>query len=297
MKAKEFRGSLCAISSGFLYGSVGYFGVSVIKAAFSVPNMLFWRFFIASLFMVFIIVFSPKNTYPNTLKDIMRAFVNGALFYGLSTMLYFFACPYIGSGLAMVVFFTYPAMVMLLNYLIYGHHIPRIYYLAIITILFGLTFFVDRNHMEFNLLGIVLSILSAVLYAAYIVSSKSNTKLSTNVSTLTVCLGCMTTSIILALYDHSFVIPSGMDVWINLLGIGILATTLPILLLLRGLNYISSVKSSILSVLEPVFVLILGVVLLHEPMKGQYILGVISVLTGALIALFAQQQAIIEKRK
>lgn len=288
MISKEHRGSLYAIASGFLYGFVGYFGVSVIQASISVTNMLFWRFFISSLVIGMILIGQIKYA-KSPPKDLLIAFGNGAFFYGLSTMLYFFACPYIGSGLAMVIFFTYPAIVMILNHFLYGQKIPTIYYYAISIIIIGMCLFIDTNEVKLDLVGITLSILSAFLYAAYMVSSKRISTLPPNTSTLMVCLGCMATSLVFSLMNHSFSVPTTLPVWLNLLGISIISTTLPILLLLYSLNYISSEKASILSVLEPVFVLIFGVTLLGEPMKLLYVLGVIIVLTGALLTLFSQK--------
>jgi drug/metabolite transporter (DMT)-like permease len=288
MISKEQRGSLYAITSGFLYGFVGYFGVSVVQSSISVTNMLFWRFFISSIVIGVVTFWQIKQT-KSSRKDIFIAFGNGAIFYGLSTMLYFFACPFIGSGLSMVIFFTYPAMVMLLNYFFYEQKIPSLYYYAIVIIIAGMSLFIDTNKMKFDLIGIALSTLSALLYAAYIISSKKIATLPPNLSTLMVCLGCMVTCLIFSLVNHSFVIPTTLPVWLNLLGISILSTTVPILLFLYSLNYISSEKASILSVLEPIFVLIFGVTLLGEPMQRAYLFGVIIVLTGALITLFSER--------
>ena len=204
-------------------------------------------------------------------------------------MLYFYACPYIGSGLAMVIFFTYPAMVMLLNHFLYGQKMPTIYYYAILIIITGMCLFIDTNEVKLDVIGIALSISSAFLYAGYMVSSKKISTLAPDISTFMVCLGCMSTSLVLSLVNHSFSVPTTLPVWIDLFGIGIIATTLPILLLLYSLNYISSEKASILSVLEPVFVLIFGVTLLGEPMKMQYLFGVSIVLFGALLTLYNQQ--------
>jgi drug/metabolite transporter (DMT)-like permease len=289
MISNEHRGSLYAILSGLLYGFVGYFGVSAINESISVTNMLFWRFLIASLIIVFIIIFQLKRI-PYARKDMVTAFMNGAVFYGLSSMIYFYACPYIGSGLAMVIFFTYPAMIMLLNYFLYGNKIPTVYYFSVVIFVGGMCLFVDINEVRFDIIGIVLSIVSAMFYAGYIVSSKQITALHPYISTLMVCLGCTTTCLFLSLMNHSLIIPSTLHTWANLFGIGIISTTAPILLLLYSLNYISSEKTAILSVLEPVFVLIFGITLLDEPMKLQYVFGVIIVLAGALLTLFSQHK-------
>lgn len=289
MISTEYRGSIYAILSGFLYGFAGYFGVSVIRLSISVTNMLFWRFFISSLIIGGVALTLQLKRTQYSRKEMGIAFANGAVFYGLSSMIYFFGCPYIGTGLATAIFFTYPAMIILLNHFLYGKKIPTIYYFAVVIITAGICFFIDPNEMRFDIVGIALSILSAFVYAGYIVSCKKITSLSPLISTLMVCLGCMTTFLFLSLANHSFTIPSTASIWFNLLGISVLSTTAPILLLLYSLNYINAEKTAILSVLEPIFVLIFGITLLGEPMKLQYIFGVIIVLTGAMLTLFSQQ--------
>lgn len=287
MNSLEQRGSLYAILSGFLYGFIGYFGLSAIHDNLSASTMLFWRFLISSVF-IFIIVIPQIKTITHHWRTIRIAFLGGFFFYGTSTLLYFYASLYIGSGFSMVIFFTYPVIIMLINYFFYGQLIPNIYYLAIFIILLGMVLLIDMNQLGFDLLGLGLGMASSFFYACYIISSKKNS-MPPNLSTLMVCLGCMTTSLIVSYFDNSFAIPQSLTTWLNLLGIGVVATVIPILLMLHSLKYISSERASILSVLEPVFVVIFGVVLLGEPLKPSHALGVVLVLIGALITLFSQK--------
>lgn len=287
MNSLEKRGSIYAILSGFLYGFIGYFGLSAIHGDLSASTMLFWRFLISSM-LIFIIILPQIKTVKREYKPMLIAFLAGVFFYGLSTLLYFYASLYIGSGLSMVIFFTYPVLIMLLNYFFYGQAIPKVYYLAILVILLGMLLLIDMNEIGFDLVGIALGIASSFFYACYIISSKKNV-MSPNVSTLMVCLGCMTTSFIVSYLDNSLALPQSIDTWLNLLGIGVVATVIPILLMLHSLKYISSERASILSVLEPVFVVIFGVVLLGETLKPWHALGVVFVLIGALITLFSHK--------
>ncbi|RUR08498.1 DMT family transporter [Legionella sp. km772] len=287
MNSLEQRGSVYAILSGFLYGFIGYFGLSAINNHLSASTMLFWRFLISSLLMALIVIPQLKRLKLQR-KQVLIAFGGGVFYYGISTLLYFYASLYIGSGLSMVIFFTYPVIIMILNYFFYGHTIPKIYYLAILIILFGMLLMIDMEQVGFDLIGITLGLASSFFYACYIVSSKKN-EMPPNVSTSMVCLGCMTTSFIVSYFDHSLAVPQNMDTWINLLGIGVIATVVPILLMLHSLKYISSEKASILSVLEPVFVVIFGVILLGETLQPWHALGVVLVLLGALITLFSHQ--------
>ena len=66
---------------------------------------------------------------------------------------------------------------------------------------------------------------------------------------------------------------------------GIICTALPILFFLESLKYISSEKASMLTVLEPIFVVIFGVILMHEPITFIQIIGIITILLGALLTL------------
>lgn len=286
----EHRGSLYAILSGFLYGFIGYFGLSAIHGHMTASTMLFWRFLIASI--VILVMMLPKiKSSEDSYKNMARALFIGIFYYGISTWFYFLSSRYIGSGLAMVIYFTYPVLIMLFNYFFYGQSIPPVYYLAIFIILVGMIFMVDVHALSFNLHGILFGMASAFFYACYIMGSKKN-KLSPNMSTLMVCLGCMVTNLVFSGITHTLSLPESPTVWLHLLGIGIIATAVPTLLMLHSLNYISSEKASILSVLEPVFVVILGVVLLNEPLRFLGALGVILVLAGALITLFSHKIAL-----
>jgi len=287
MMSQDHRGSLYAILSGFLYGFIGYFGISAINGNLSTSNMLFWRFLISSSVILVFLIPQIKNI-KDSFGQMFIAFITGAFFYGFSTLLYFYSSLYIGSGLAMVIFFTYPVIIMLLNYFLYGQLIPKVYYLATLIILIGMLLLIDMNQIAFDVLGIVLAVTSALFYACYIISSKNN-KISPNVSTLMVSLGCMMTSFFVALGTNTFEIPSSMNIWFNLFGIGVIATVIPMMLMLHSLNYISSEKASILSVLEPVFVVVFGVLLLGEELQPWHALGIVFVLAGALLTLFSHR--------
>lgn len=157
---QEYRGSLYAILSGFLYGFIGYFGLSAINGNLSASTMLFWRFLISSMIILVFMLPQIKKTN-DSYKNMFIAFFTGVFFYGISTWLYFLASYYIGSGLAMVIFFTYPVLIMLLNYFLYNQSIPKVYYLAIAVILIGMALMVDLNALSFNLWGILLGVASA----------------------------------------------------------------------------------------------------------------------------------------
>jgi len=281
-------GALYAIMSGFCYSLLGYFGITIIQAGSSVYNMLFWRFLVSALFSLILLI--PK--YPIILQSpriSLKVLLSGMVFYGSSSIVFFLSSLYIGTGLAMVIFFIYPAIVMIINITFYHAKFSKIYFLAFLIILIGLVLLVDIQDCRLDILGVVLGVATAMFYACYMVASE---KISIHpiLSTVMVSIGSATISFIASLVDSSFHVPSGLDNWFNIIGIGLLCTAIPILLLLKALQYIDAEKAATLSVLEPVFVLIFGIILLDEKVTFVQIMGTIIVLSGALMVLFHTTQ-------
>ncbi|CEK10710.1 DMT family transporter [Legionella hackeliae] len=279
------NGALYAALSGLFFGLIGYFGVSVMNANVSVNTMLFWRFLVSSLFMCLLLIPRLKLLSFN-LIEIIKVTFYGAAFYGTCSILYFVSTEYIGSGLSMVIFFTYPSMVLLINFLFFKQKISKIYYVALMIIFVGMMLLVNGSQFHFNLMGVGLSLLSALLYALYLIASKSS-PVPALLATLFVSIGAMLVSLIAAFIEGTFFIPTRLDVWFNICGIGVICTALPIVLLLKGLQHISSLQASILSVLEPVFVVIFGILLLGEQINLVQGFGIVVLLSGALLSLMS----------
>lgn len=276
-------GVLFVMLSGLFFGLIGYFGISAMNANLSVYTMLMWRFLVSSLF-IFIVIIPQIQLLTVHKTSLIIVFFYGMVFYSTTAIFYFLASIHLGSGLAMVIFFTYPAFVMLINMLVYRIKIGRLYLLALAIITFGMILLMDSGLGKLNLQGILFSLLSAVLYAIYVVVSKKS-PVSPLPSTLALTLGCVVTCFIAAWIDNSLKFPVETNVWINIGGIGIICTALPIFFLLKGLKYLSATQASILSVLEPVFVVIFGIILLDEHIGFSQSIGVTALLCGALLSL------------
>jgi drug/metabolite transporter (DMT)-like permease len=286
-KKQKRKGKFYAIISGLMYSLLGYFGVSIIKEGYSVENMSFWRFFIAAIFILIIMLPNWRQIKVDKV-DAIKMLIVGAIFYGGCSMLYFVAAKYIGTGLAIVIFFTFPAFVLLINKFLYDIRITKNYIAAVGLIMIGLIFLIDLKEAKADLYGIILSILTGILYAGYVVGGKQ-IKMPPLVSTLLACTGCFIAALIFSINDGTFEIPKGLNVWIDILGISIISTALPMILLLEALRYISATKGAILSVLEPVFMVFIGVIFLQEKITFLQGIGVCVILSGSLITLITPQ--------
>lgn len=280
---KEHLGTLLAVCSGLLYGLLGYFGISIIQEDITVYNMLFWRFLVSTI-LIGILLIPWIKKWQDKPKDLFMTFFFGFIFYGIGSLIYFLSSLYIGTGLAMVIFFCHPAIVLFINYVFFKTKVTKIYYGSVALIMIGLTLLIDFHELKLDILGIGLAILSSIFYAIYIVASKRY-KVSPLNSTFMVSLGSMISAGVLALIDSNLIIPHTTTAWLNIFGIGIICTAIPILLLLQALKYIPSEKVAILSVLEPICVVMAGIWLLDEKMNPLQMFGSIIVLSAALLTI------------
>lgn len=284
----EWRGTGLVALSGFCYGFLGYLGTSLFQYHLSIPDMLFWRFFIAAWWMLLTTVFFKKiKILPTDRKTLLKIIAYGALCYGGSSGFYFIASQYIGTGLAMVIFFCYPVFVTLLALIAGTWKINKHALASLTIILIGLICLKGEGKTALDIMGIFLSILSGVCYAIYIYANRHQAKIiDSSLLTLLICLVTSIIFLIMACFTHSFTIPTTLGAWAYILALGIFATAIPIQLLLDGLKYISPIKASILSVLEPVVTLAVGFVALHEAVSFLQLMGALIVLAGAILIQF-----------
>lgn len=284
--ASQLKGSAMVALSGALYGSLGYFGLRLMQADLSVNTMLFWRFIVSAVIVVVLAAIRGVSLKANR-KSAALAFVFGALFYGSSSALYFVASRLIGTGLAMTIFFSYPAVVIFLAWLFKGKRLTRLTFSSLFTITVGLSMLKDPAVSTVTVEGVVIGLIAAVLYGSYIFVSEEQVKtLCPWVSTFYLCLGGAFTFLLLALWDGTFRIPLESRIIFDLMGICFFGTVIPVFLLLEGLKVVDAGKAAILSVFEPVVTVILGVVLLEELFTPLQVGGVLVVLAGAVLIQF-----------
>lgn len=285
-------GTILVAVSGLLYGMIGYFGMQLFYEGISVPTMLFWRFFVASLWIILVAAFTRRSFTKLTskMKIMLRLASVGAVSYAGGSAFFYIASLDIGTGPAMVIFFSYPVFVTLFSVVFKKSTLNRYVVIALLMVITGLMLLNGSGDYNLNNRGIMLALVAAFSYGVYVYYSQdSSTMVDSLYLTLCICIGCTIIFMGFACADGSFQIPATMSAWTNIFILGVLATAIPIQLLLNGLKYISSVKASILSVLEPVVTVIVGVTCLNETLQGIQILGILVTLAGAMVIQFEKQ--------
>ena len=290
--SNEARGSLFAVLSGLCYGLVGYLGITLINSGLSIATMCFFRFALAAIFC-FAFTFTQHQYISLNLRSFTKVLLASAAFFGGDALLYFKASTYIGTGLAVIIFFTYPVFVVLIERTLYGKKISTIFQIALAIIMVGMCLLIDTHEIAFDITGISLGIACAIFYACYIIACKK-TSLPPLISTLAITTGCALMCLNVALLEGSFTLPTlNFPIAVSFFAISIICTILPTLLLVKSLKYISTEKASILAVFEPIFIMLLGVTLLGEQITNIQMVGATIILFGALMTLVNEERIIL----
>jgi len=291
---KIFQASLLVAASGILYGFLGFLGTTILQDNISIATMLFWRFVLAGSWIIFCVF---KNTSSSKMahfldkRTLFFMFILGAIGYAGSSVFYFIASQYTGTGLAMVIFFSYPIIVALSSWLIQKKSFNKGILLTLMMMMIGFILLQDFSTNQVNITGIFFGVIAAVCYAFYVIGSKHITSqpVDENVLTAIVCFGCAFIFLLLSVSSNSFILPTSIKTWVYLIALGILATALPIQLMLKGLKYVSSMRASIISVLEPLVTVLVGIVLLDESISHLQLIGAVIILSSALLVQFQKE--------
>lgn len=289
---RPYYGAMLVIISGLLYGMIGYFGMHLFYQGFSVPAMLFWRFLVASVWMLGFGVLTGHSfaSTKQQLSKVLTMATIGSVSYAGGSAFFYLAGLIIGTGTAMVIFFSFPVFVTLFALFFKESELNRYMVIALIMVVLGMICLNGNGDYEMNNWGIILALIAAFSYGVYVYYCKtSSAKVDTLWLTLFICLGCSLLFLIFTLYTRTWFYPTTWMAWRDIFILGIAATAIPIQLLLNGLKYVSSVKASILSVMEPVTTVVLGVLLLDEHLTMLQVVGILIVLTGAIVIQFERR--------
>lgn len=287
---KITHASLLIALSGVLYGFLGYLGTYMVNDNMSISCMLFWRFFVAGLWMMIFVVkdLAQREKMPLNHTVLTMMFLLSAAGYAGSSGFYFVSSQEIGTGLAMVIFFSYPIAVALYSWLVHRHKMTWQTLATLLLMFIGLILLHDFSGQGLSLTGLFFGILSALSYALYIIGSKkfSTVAINSNILTMIVCFGCALIFLILSLTSNSFILPQSTGSWASLLTLGVLVTAVPIQLMLKGLKHVSATRASIISVLEPLVTVIVGLIFLNESVTYLQFIGGFLILSSAIFIQF-----------
>jgi drug/metabolite transporter (DMT)-like permease len=213
----------------------------------------------------------------------------------------FFAFDRITIALALLCFYTYPAMVAVVNVALGREPLDAARLVALALALLGMTLVVASQldpsaGIRLDAVGIGLALGAALSNTVYVVVSRDGypevpIERAIAVVMLITTLGAMAVALVLA-GPGALVPPVDVPGFLPLLLFtGIFAAAIPSLGFLYGIRAIGGLRAGILMLFEPVVGVALAAWLLHEGLAPIQVVGALAILAAAVILQRAGRQA------
>lgn len=265
------------------FGSIAMFAKIAYASGISPTMLLTWRFALA-VAMLAPLVWIKRLRLPRG-RALAGFALMGAL-YTAQSQCYFNALMHASSGLVGLLLYVYPVLVTIIAVLFGWEKLDRRTVVLLMVAVTGLAITLGDN-LQGEPLGILLGLLAAAVYAVYIVIGG---RLTRGTDPLAATLVVMAAAALgnggLAMAGDS-PLPSGLSAWLAIGAIALFSTVIAIAAFLVGIKHIGPAQASIISTLEPVITICLGVALLGESVSAGQLVGGAMVL--AAVVMLAQR--------
>ena len=276
-------GALFVLCSGAGFGTLGVLGVVAGDAGLSIPTVLFLRFVLATV-VVWVALGVRDQLRRLRGRNLLVGLALGAFGYAAMSGLYFLGLELMTAGMVGIVLYTYPAFVLVLAAAFLGEPVGRRSVAALVLTLGGVALITGADPAVADPTGVGIVLAAAAVYATYITASRTTLKdVSAPTLTAHVMPAAAGTFLVVGLATDSLSVPSGAVAWGAVVAIAVLATALPIFAFFAGLSRIGAGPAAILSAVEPVVTVLLGALLLGEPVSAAVVVGGGLVLVGVVV--------------
>lgn len=274
-------GIILIVLSAFGFSTLGIFGKLAFGLGWDSSDLLSWRMGIAGLLVWIWLAWRGGGRLG--VGQALVPFLMGFVGYALQTSLYFAALERLAVSVLVLLLYIYPVFVALLAWLLERERPSPRALLAMGLAVLGIVLTTDFSG-RVSLSGVLLALGSSLVYAVYLLISARVTRRTDPVATSGyVFLGAALSFTGLALLDGQLRVPAGLADWGLVLGISTVATVIPVVAIFFGLKRVRATQASILSMLEPIFTIAMGVLLLGERLSPNQILGGLLVLAAVIL--------------
>lgn len=276
----QLRGVVNGIISGVSFGMIRLFSIPVIAAGMDNVSILVYRFLFGSAAMLAILLLRKTNMRVS-LSELLRI-VLLAIFY-ITTALATLECyKYLSSGIATALVYTDPIWCALIGLAFLGDKFSIKLTSSILLASLGVMMMtgVFSGDGTFSMIGLLLGLASGLAYGIYLILvPRLKVK---HIASLKLTFYVFFTGMWL-LIAYSLMTNGGVEevpdssCWLDLALLGLIPTAISNICVTVSLKLIDSTIVAILGAFEPLTAMVVGVVILGEP------LGFIGVVGGMLI--------------
>ena len=288
---KRTKGYLAAILSAVAYGSGPLIATLVYGFGFGVNAVSFLRVLFPVPVLALAVLLKKGETFRITLRQALQILALAVTGSVLTSLLLFRSIRHIDTGIATCLNFSYPALVVLLDRLIYRQRAGKRRWIALGLCLAGVVMFADPGG-NFTWKGFFLALGSGLAFALYVLYMDR----SRIMETMSFCSFTFWFFLISALLLLPFMLASGEARggippagWLLVTAFALVDGLAGTVLQEYGVHAVGGCAASIISAMEPVTCTALGIVFLREAVTVRRLAGMVLII-GATVWLIVSEE-------
>lgn len=286
----KLKGSIYGIVAAISYGTNPLGALSLYEAGVNVNSVLFYRFFIASIFLSGLMFVQNKPFRVTRIE--LGILVGLGVLFGVSSLTLFLSFYYMDAGIASTILFIYPVIVTVIMAFFFKEKISLVTILSILLSLGGIGLLYKRNDGSMlNAMGVLLVMLSSLSYALYIIIvNKSSLKMPTIKLTLYVLLFCTLTIIIQSFFDsdNHIQLLTTSSMWMFAIMLALVPTVISLVFMVMAVRLIGSTPTAIMGALEPLTAVFIGIMVFNEMFTLRLGAGIMMILIAVILIIIGK---------
>ena len=278
-----------AFSAKAIFVKLAYDDPTELKNAVDPITLLMLRMSFSLPFFAIIALWSARGQAALSVRDWRAVVLLGLMGYYAASLFDFWGLQYISAALERLILFLNPTFVVLISAIALKYRIRKRDVFALAMSYAGITL-VFVHDLQINpekvLTGGVLVLLSAALYAGYLVGGGEMVKRLGGVRFAAYASIISTIAIALHFFFmHPLTVLTTQTPRVYWLSgwMALISTVLPVIMLAEGMRRIGSSNAAMISSIGPISTIFMGAIFLGEPVTALQLAGAALVLSGVLV--------------
>lgn len=290
-RGNMLRGYLYVITSAVIYGCMPLMAKLIYADGVNALTLVLLRNALA-LPVLALLALKEGKSLAVPVKELPMLSLIAVLGCGVTPVLLFQSYNYLSSGTATVLHFIYPALVVA-GGLIFLREKFRVGIVVCVAVCVGGISLFYAPGEALNLTGSLLAIGSGVTFAAYVIllSGYKRRGISGFLFSFYVAAISSLAILLVCLVSGQLAFPGSWKGWGLCLLFAMAVTCVAVVLFQQGTFLIGGQRTSILSTLEPITSILVGVLVFREKLSGRMIVGTALVLLASVLIAVLDSRA------
>lgn len=293
-KSPIYLGLLYILISATADAALPIFGKAAFHLDMEPASVLFLRNLFAFLILFIYALYRRLPVFSNSWLPYGQG-----IFLIAQELLFFYSMQYIDASVGMIVFYTYPVIVVLLAIVFFHEHPSGSFFIGLLIAITGVALISGlTSSTVVSSAGLMLAFLASVIFAFFsLLGQKTITEI--HPFTLITTFSMIAIIVIVIIFPHDVVNIIYLKPEQILLGLGtaILNSLVGLVFFLKAIDIIGASRASIACTIEPVISILLANIIFHENLTPLQWLGALFVISSIALSVASSQKKQLRSKK